>query len=236
MSNNKFRILLVEDEANISSLVGTVLETNGYRILEAKNCAQGKLMFSSHNPDLVILDLGLPDEDGLNLIDYARSKGSTPIIVLSARSDEYDKVEALDKGANDYVTKPFGTAELLARVRAQLRTAAGAAAENLPTEKFILHDLQIDYDKRCVYIAGENAGFTQTEYNILVFLAKHQGKVLTYSAIIKEVWGYPDSGSTKKLQVNMANIRKKLKITPGNNKYLINELGVGYRMCEKDEE
>ena len=241
MNSSKHRILLVEDEQNITSLIGTVLEANGYKILEAKNCTQGKLMLSSHNPDLVILDLGLPDEDGTHLIDYARKLGSTPIIVLSARSDENDKVEALDKGANDYITKPFGTLELLARVRAALRNTSGAQPENLPTEKFNLFDLQIDFDKRIVSIGGENANLTVTEYNLVVLLSKHQGKVLTYSNIIKEIWGSsaiqgsPDSGSIKKLQVNMANIRKKLKITPGDNKYIINELGVGYRMCDEND-
>lgn len=240
MSGNKQKILLVEDEVNIASLVSTILEAQDYKMLLARNCAQGKMMLSSHNPDLVILDLGLPDEDGLNLIDYARSIGSTPIIVLSARSDEADKVLALDKGAGDYVTKPFGNAELLARVRAQLRYSKNIISDNLPTEKFILRDLVIDFDKRMVTLKGENTGLTATEYNIVVLLSKYQGKVLTYSNIIKEIWGYqggnyPDSGSIKKLQVNMANIRKKLNITPGNNKYIINELGVGYRMCDESD-
>ncbi|MBE6731774.1 MAG: response regulator transcription factor [Ruminococcaceae bacterium] len=235
MKNSKQKILIIEDEANISNLVSTVLETNGYKPLIAKNCGQGKMMFSSHIPDLVILDLGLPDEDGLNFIDYARANGNTPIIVLSARSDEHDKVEALDKGACDYVTKPFGSAEFLARVRAQLRTSNNIPADNTPLEKFVLHDLQIDFDKHTVTLNGEPVNLTVTEYNIVVLLSKYQGKVLTYTNIIKEIWGYQDGSSIKKLQVNMANIRKKLKIVPGNNKYILNELGVGYRMCDESD-
>ena len=235
MKSGKQKILIIEDEANIQNLLATVLETNGYKTLIAKNCNQGKMMFSSHIPDLVILDLGLPDEDGVNFIEYARDLDNTPIIVLSARSDESDKVEALDKGACDYVTKPFGNAELLARVRAQLRTSNSSYTDNTPAEKFILHDLLIDFDKRIVTLNGETVNLTVTEYNIVVLLSKYQGKVLTYTNIIKEIWGYQDNSSIKKLQVNMANIRKKLKITPGNNKYIINELGVGYRMCDESD-
>lgn len=234
MSNNKFKILLVEDEQNILNLVETVLESNGYAFLSAQTCEMGRVMALSHNPDLIILDLGLPDADGLELIRFVRQSSATPIIILSARSAEGDKVEALDLGANDYITKPFGTAELLARVRVALRDNRRMAA-GAPSAKFQLKDLQIDYDKRQVQLAGEIVTLTQTEYNILAMLAQHAGKVLTYSAIIKEVWGYQDTGSIKRLQVNMANIRKKLGIKPGDSRYILNELGVGYRMREENE-
>ena len=234
MSNNKFKVLLVEDEQNILNLVETVLESNGYAFLSAQTCEMGRVMTLSHNPDLIILDLGLPDADGLELIRFVRQSSATPIIILSARSAEGDKVEALDLGANDYITKPFGTAELLARVRVALRDNRRMAA-GAPSAKFQLKDLQIDYDKRQVQLAGGIVTLTQTEYNILAMLAEHAGKVLTYSAIIKEVWGYQDTGSIKRLQVNMANIRKKLGIKPGDSRYILNELGVGYRMREENE-
>ena len=234
MGNNKYKILIIEDEANIRSFVGTILETNGFQALSADTCAMGRTMFLSHNPDLVILDLGLPDGDGAGLISFIRSTSAAPIIVLSARTNEDDKVSALDLGANDYVTKPFGTGELLARVRVALRDSRRILS-GAPTPKFLLLGLEIDYDKRSVRLNGEAITLTQTEYNILALLSEHAGKVLTYTTIIKAIWGYQDPGSVKRLQVNMANIRKKLGIKPGNNRYIINELGVGYRMREENE-
>ena len=234
MSNNKFKILVIEDETNIRSFVQTVLETNGYQVLTASTCRQGTMMFSSHIPDMVILDLGLPDRDGLEFIRAARIISSVPILVLSARTLEEDKVAALDLGANDYVTKPFGTAELMARVRAALRIRmmTGEVQEGLAGE-FQLDDLTIDYSRRIVTVAGSEVRLTQTEFNILSLLSQHQGKVLTYSTIIRSIWGSQDDGSVKKLQVNMANIRKKLGTVPGDNRYIINELGVGYRMLDE---
>lgn len=236
MSNNRYKILVIEDESNILSLIETILETNNYQVITAKTCAQGKLMLPSHLPDLVMLDLGLPDADGLEFIGFARSNSSVPIVVLSARTQESDKVAALDLGANDYITKPFGTNELLARVRAALRNSRySAESGTLSDGKFTLHDMVIDYDKRMITICGNDVKLTQTEYNIVAYLSAHAGKVLTYTSIIRAVWGTADSGSVKKLQVNMANIRKKLGAKPGENKYIINELGVGYRMCEENE-
>ena len=189
-------------------------------------------MYLSYIPDLIILDLGLPDGDGTALLAEIRKKELTPVIVLSARSDEGEKVRALDMGANDYVTKPFGTAELLARVRSALRSSRHSSNEGrLPGGKFTLRDLTIDYDSRRVWIGEEEIKLTQTEYNIMAFLSEQCGKVMTYSAIINAVWReYPDEGSIKKLQVNMANIRKKLGAQPGEFNYVVNELGVGYRM------
>ena len=189
---------------------------------------------SCHNPDIILLDLGLPDMDGTELIRTIRASSNIPILVLSARTAEADKVEALDLGANDYITKPFGTAELLARVRAALRTSCIAEPGAPPGKSFCVADLSIDYDSRRVTVAGQEIRLTQTEYNIVAFLSAHAGKVLTYSAIIRAVWGAGDDGSIKKLQVNMANIRKKLGSTPGDNRYISNELGVGYRMYNED--
>ena len=232
MSNNKYKILVVEDDRGIANFVQTVLETNGYQVLCAEKCRQGVLMLSSHVPDLVVLDLGLPDMDGEEFIQIVRRDSLVPIIVLSARTEESDKVAALDLGANDYITKPFGTAELLARVRAALRTNRHNSLSAAPGSTFILDDLIINYDRRQVSISGNPVHLTQTEYNILAFLSQHVGKVMTYSAIIRSIWGSMDSGSIKKLQVNMANIRKKLGCTPGESRYVINELGVGYRMLD----
>ena len=234
MSNNKYKILVIEDESNIRSFVQTILESNGYHVLTASTCQQGIMMFSSHVPDLVILDLGLPDRDGLDFIQVIRQESSVPILVLSARTMESDKVCALDFGANDYVTKPFGTAELMARVRAALRIRMlpGESSDNVGGI-YRIDDLVIDCERRIVTIAGAEVKLTQTEFNILTLLAQHRGKMLTYSTIIRRIWGSMDEGSIKKLQVNMANIRKKLKIKPGDNRYVVNELGVGYRMLEE---
>lgn len=234
MKNNRYKILVIEDESNIRSFTKAVLEANDYQVLTAETFVNGVMMFSSHRPDLVLLDLGLPDKDGLDFIRFIREQQeATPILVLSARTSETDKVEALDLGANDYITKPFGTAELLARVRAALRISQYSTSLLVSGGKFVMHDLIIDYDRRLVTIAGEEIKLTQTEYNILILLAKYPGKVLTYATIIREVWGPSDDGGVKKLQVNMANLRKKLGIRPGDNRYIINELGVGYRMCEE---
>ena len=235
MSNNKYKILLVEDDRNIASMIQTVLDTNGYQVLTAQRCQQGILMLTSHVPDLVLLDLGLPDMDGIEFIRIARRGSTIPIIVLSARTEEQDKVTALDLGANDYITKPFGTAELLARVRASLRINRMNLQATMPGSVFTLEDLVIDYDRRQVMIGGNVIHMTQTEFNILSLLSQQTGKMMTYAAIIKAIWGTMDDGSVKKLQVNMANIRKKLGCKPGENRYIINELGVGYRMPDPQE-
>ena len=232
MSNNKFKVLIVEDEANICSFIQTLLETNDYQALVANTCSMGQTLFTSHNPDLVILDLGLPDRDGVELIRFIRQKYLTPIIVLSARTTEQDKIEALDLGANDYITKPFGTGELLARVRAALRVTRYSSVG--PSGVFKAQDLTINYERRKVFVGEEEIKLTQTEDNIVAFLSEHAGRVMTYAAIVKAIWGDTDCGSTKKLQVNMANIRRKLGSRPGLNTYILNELGVGYRMIDED--
>ena len=231
MSNNRYKILLVEDEANIRNFVKALLTTNNYQVFIAENATQGTMMFKSHCPDLVLLDLGLPDMDGLDWLQEIRKESMTPIIVLSARYDERDKVNALDYGANDYITKPFGTAELQARIRTALRNSNPfMGSGNFLQGKFKSGDLEIDYDERKIFIAGEELKLTQTEYNIVSLLAKKAGRVLTYAEIVQAVWGSDDVGSTKKLQVNMANIRKKMGSKPGANKYIQNELSIGYRM------
>ncbi len=234
MIQNKYKILLVEDEVNIRNLVATMLDTAGYQTIPADSVQSAKTLYSSYLPDLIILDLGLPDMDGMNLLDFVRTNALTPIIVLSARSDEADKISALDQGANDYITKPFSSGELLARVRVALRNHRFSSEEGrFPGGRFTVKDLEIDYDGRQVFIKGEEIKLTQTEYNIVALLSENCGKMMTYAAIIKAIWGgYPQEGSIKKLQVNMANIRKKFGDKPGEQNYIANELGVGYRMNE----
>ena len=234
MIQNKYKILLVEDEANIRNLVATMLETSGYQALSAESLSNAKTLYASHMPDLIILDLGLPDADGMTLLDFVRHDSLTPIIVLSARSNEADKIKALDRGANDYITKPFSSGELLARVRVALRNNRFSSDEGrLPGGKFTIKDLEIDYDARRIYMNNDEIKLTQTEYNIVAFLSENCGKMMTYCAIIKAIWGESaQDGSRKKLQVNMANIRRKFGDKPGESNYISNELGVGYRLNE----
>lgn len=237
MTNNRYKILLVEDDSGIRSVMTTLLEAADYQVILADSCGMARTMFASYQPDVVILDLGLPDGDGMTVLSYLRQDSLPPVIVLSARSDDRDKVQALDAGANDYVTKPFSSAELLARIRMVLRNYQHRAQSGkLPGGRFQVRDLSIDYDARQVFIGGTEVKLSQTEYNIVALLSEHCGKMMTYSAIIKGVWGYPDEGSTKKLQVNMANIRKKFGVKPGEAWYITNELGVGYRMNGEREE
>ena len=210
MSNNKYKVLIIEDEQNINNLLDTLMQANGYQTIIATSCGSGLMMYASHRPDIVILDLGLPDKDGISFLTEIRKTDFTPVIVLSARSDEKDKVEALNLGANDYVTKPFGSEELVARVRSALRTVLYQAHDSeLPTGKFQTGDLLIDYEARRVFIGDEEIKLTQTEYNIVDLLSRHP--------------------------VNMANIRKKFGVKPGKKSFIINELGVGYRMCDDSE-
>lgn len=235
MNSNKYKVLVIEDDAHICNLLSTVLESAGYHVITAVTCALALSLNASYTPDLILLDLGLPDKDGMVFLEALRKDSPTPVIVLSARSSETDKVSALDAGANDYMTKPFSTAELLARVRSALRSSRISDAAKLPGGRFVLYDLTIDYDTRRVTLSGGEIKLTQTEYNILAFLAEHNGKVMTYSAIIKAIWGQPDDGAVKKLQVNMANIRRKLCEKPGDPHYIVNELGVGYRLRGEGE-
>ena len=229
--NNKYKILLVEDDENIRIMVSAMLTSSGYQVIEATTCSTAVTLACSHNPDLIVLDLGLPDKDGTELLTLVRKNDLTPIIVLSARSDEAEKVKAFDLGGNDYITKPFSAAEFLARVRSVLRFSQHRADEGrLSGGCFCVQDLRSEYDSRRVFIGDTEIKLTQTEYNILAYLSEYSGKVMTYSAIVKAIWGHSTMGGVKRLQVNMANIRRKLGIKPGENNYIVNELGVGYRM------
>ena len=228
------KILVVEDEKSISGFIRAILTSNGYDVIVAHSGSEAFSMISSHCPDLVVLDLGLPDIDGMDIISSVRQWTQLPILVVSARSHEKDKVEALDRGADDYITKPFGAAELLARVRVAIRhTRLGVGGEGgAASGKFSAGDLVIDYDKHQVLIAGENTHLTQNEYRIVALLGKCAGKVLTYDFIMKELWGPQSKGSNQILRVNMANIRRKIEKNPAEPQYIFTEVGVGYRMIE----
>jgi two-component system KDP operon response regulator KdpE len=227
--DNKPCVLIVEDEHNILSFMRTVLQANGYRVIEACDATQAITMIQSHLPDLMILDLGLPDMDGMNVIRSVRAWSKLPILVVSARDQERDKVMALDLGADDYVTKPFGTPELLARIRTELRHAQPV---NSAEEAFVSGDLTVDFFRRRVFVEGQEAHLTQIEFRIVTVLARNAGRVLTYDALITEVWGPNALGDNQILRVNMANIRRKLEKNPAAPRYIITEIGVGYRMNE----
>ena len=232
-------IWCVEDDPSIREIEVYALNSTG---LEARGFADGGEFWEAldtEQPELVLLDVMLPGEDGVAILKRLRSDEryrEIPVIMATAKGTEFDKVQSLDFGADDYITKPFGTEELLARIRAVLRSHRHSEEkESSHGGKFRLQDLLIDYDTRQVFVGKEEIDLTQTEYNIMAFLSVHAGKVLTYAAIIRAVWGYSDYGSVKKLQVNMKNIRKKMGVTPGEKRYIINELGVGYRMLAEDE-
>ena len=232
---NKPQILFVEDDTAVGNLIATTLETQNYQFRRARNGAQAVMDALSYRPDVMLLDLGLPDIDGLDIIKNVRQWSQVPIIVLSARNRERDKVEALDLGADDYVTKPFGTAELLARIRIALRHVSTGAPDT-PTGKAQNGRLTIDYDKRRVYLDDHEIHLTQVEYKIVMLTMLHIGKVLTYDFIIRCVWGARPTVNNQILRVNMANIRRKLEENPADPQFIITETGVGYRMIDHAEE
>lgn len=221
-------IIIIEDEKNICSFIENVLTPQNYQITAAGTGAEGLRLITALNPDLILLDLGLPDMDGLDLISEVRTWSPVPIIVISARTLERSKVAALDMGADDYLTKPFGTNELLARIRTALRHSQKTAEPQ--AKRYEVGDLLIDFERRLVKVKGEDVHLTQIEYKLVSLLAQNAGKVLTYESIISKIWGpYADSDN-QILRVNMAHIRRKLEENPGEPKYIFTEIGVGYRM------
>ena len=227
--NNAASILVIEDEAVIRRFVKAALEEDGHRVYEADSVARGLIEAGTRKPDLVVLDLGLPDGDGVALLLDLRSWSSVPVIVLSARVDEGDKIAALDAGADDYLTKPFGTGELQARVRAQLRRRGSSAASE--SDKVTLGDVVIDLGLRSVSRAGEPLHLTQLEYRLLVALIAQRGKVLTHRQLLKEVWGPAHIEHNHYLRIYMAHLRQKLEQDPAQPRYLLTETGVGYRLA-----
>ena len=229
---NKQVILIIEDEKNIGNYIETIVISNGYKALRAMNGMSGLSLCTSHHPDLILLDLGLPDIDGGEVLERVRGFSAVPVIVISARTQEGEKVQALDKGADDYITKPFGSEELLARIRTALRHSAQIASTG-PRETVYSRDgLVIDFDKRVVMLNGEDIHLTQIEYKLVSLLAKNAGKVLTYDFILKEIWGPYADTDNQILRVNMANIRRRLESNPAEPHYIFTEIGVGYRMKE----
>ena len=234
--NIREKILVVEDEKSIAHFISTVLANNGYEAMQARSGSEAISMISSHCPDLIILDLGLPDMDGLDILRQLRSWSSLPVVVVSARAHEKDKVTALDLGADDYLTKPFGTDELLARVRTAIRHTRTASGNDEIAQKgtYTVRELTIDYNKHQVLKNGQNVRLTLSEFRIVALLGKNAGKVLTYDFIIRELWGPRASGDNQILRVNMANIRRKIEKNPAEPEYLFTEVGVGYRLAEND--
>jgi len=222
-------VLLIEDEAKIRSVIRSTLTRHGYRLYEASTGREGMANAAARNPDLILLDLGLPDLDGLEVIRQVRRWAAIPIIVLSARGQEQSKVNALDAGADDYVTKPFGINELLARMRVVLRHAARRAeADGEPV--FAVGDLRVDLEHREVRVAGKTVRLTPIEFKLLAVLVKQAGKVLTYRQLLKEVWGPLHVAEAHYVRVYMQHLRNKLEAKPAHPRYLITELGVGYRL------
>ncbi len=232
----KDRVLVVEDDKSIRNFFRTILEANNYDVIMADTGAEAYSMITSQCPDVVILDLGLPDMDGIKILKSVREWSSMPIIVVSARTHERDKVEALDLGADDYITKPFGTSELLARIRNAIRhvRASYLTPEGMQTGIFRSGGMVIDYDKHRVYIDGADANLTQNEYKLVSLLGRYAGKVLTYDFIIKEIRGPNMKTDNRILRVNMANIRRKIEKNPAQPRYIFTEVGVGYRIVDPD--
>ena len=221
-------LLLVEDEPEIRRFLRISLAAEGYRIIESPNAKRGAIDAKTHKPDMAIVDLGLPDYDGVHVIKAIREWSPMPILVLSARIQETSKIEALDAGADDYVTKPFGVGELLARVRAALRHGARPAAGT----ELALGDVRINFEKRVASKGGAEVHLTPIEFRLLSCLAKHIGMVVTHRQLLSEVWGPTHAADTHYLRVYMKQLREKLETDPAQPKYLLTETGVGYRLVD----
>ena len=228
MKENPATILLIEDERQMRRFLRVTLQSESYGVIEAETAADGLSQAAMRNPDIIILDLGLPDMDGLEVIKKLREWSAVPVIIISAREQEGDKIKALDRGADDYLTKPFGVGELLARIRVALRHA-------VPQDKdqgesvFIADDLKIDFLKRQVYIGTREIHLTPIEYRLLTVLVRNAGRVMTHRQILKEVWGPPYIEQTHYLRVFMNQLRKKIEADSTRPRFLLNEPGIGYR-------
>ena len=225
---NEYLVLVVEDDKPIRNLITTTLKMNSYRFITAEKGNEAIMLIASHQPDIIILDLGLPDIDGCEVIEHIRTWSEVPIIIVSARSEDRDKITALDKGADDYLTKPFSVEELLARLRVIQRRLM--KSENVPVTEFVNGRLRIDYISGCVYLSEEELHLTPIEYKLLCLLAKNNGKVLTHKYIIQAVWGSPADNSEASLRVFMATLRKKLD--DSKQALIQTHIGIGYRMMK----
>jgi two-component system, OmpR family, KDP operon response regulator KdpE len=229
MSDEKELILLIEDEPQMRRFLRITLTTQGYRLVEAATAQEGLMQATTRNPDVVLLDLGLPDLDGLEVTRRLREWTQTPVIVISAREQEQDKVRALDAGADDYLTKPFSAGELLARIRVALRHAAKQKAGR-QEPVFTLHNLRVDLEQRQVFVNEKEVHLTPLEYKLLIVLIRNAGKVITHSQILKEVWGPAYVSEVQYLRVYMTQLRHKLEADPSRPRFLMNEPGIGYRL------
>ena len=229
--SQKLTAVIIEDEKNICRFIESVLNSENYRTFTAASAADGLSVITSQCPDIILLDLGLPDMDGLEVIRSVRQFGDIPVIVISARTQEEEKVAALDAGADDYVTKPFGTSELMARIRTALRHHHRTSDSSDPV--YSCGGLVIDFEKRLITLNGREVHLTQIEYKLVSLLARQAGKVLTYDYLMRQIWGPYSDNNNQILRVNMAHIRRKLEKNPAEPEYIFTEIGVGYRMREE---
>ena len=229
---NKPLILVVEDDRPVQNLMITTLKAHDYRYLTAMSGETAILEASSHNPDIILLDLGLPDMDGIEVIKRIRTWSNVPIIIISARSEDSDKVEALDAGADDYLTKPFSVEELLARLRVTERRLVANQTEQLPSAVFVNGKLRVDFSAGCAYLDEEELHLTPIEYKLLCLLSKNVGKVLTHTFITQNIWGHSWENDVASLRVFMTTLRKKLEKNSDSVQYIQTHVGVGYRMLK----
>jgi two-component system KDP operon response regulator KdpE len=235
MAEDKELILLIEDEPQMRRFLRITLQIQGYRLIESATARDGLMQATTRNPDVVLLDLGLPDLDGLEVTKRLREWSQTPIIVISAREQEQDKVKALDAGADDYLTKPFNASELLARIRVALRHGARQNTDkNEPV--FTLRNLRVDLAQRQVFVSDKEVHLTPIEYKLLMVLVRHAGKVITHTQLLKEVWGPAHINEVHYLRVYMTQLRHKLETDPARPRFLMNEPGIGYRLKYEPEE
>ena len=232
---NNILILVVEDDAPVRNLIGTTLKTHGYDYISASNGESAVMQASSHNPDIVLLDLGLPDIDGVDVIKKIRTWSEMPIIVISARAEDKDKIDALDAGADDYLTKPFSVEELLARIRVTERRLSAKQSSNKSEAVFVNGNLKIDYAAGCAYLSGEELHLTPIEYKLLCLLSKNVGKVLTHTFITQKIWGAAWESNIASLRVFMATLRKKIEPSADSPQYIQTHVGIGYRMIKIDD-
>ena len=233
---NKYLILVVEDDPSVKSLITTTLQMHEYRYVTASGGNAAIMQTTSHRPDIILLDLGLPDMDGVDVIKKVRTWSNVPIIVISARSEDTDKIDALDAGADDYLTKPFSVEELLARLRVTQRRLAIMQNENKTDESVFTNGaLRIDYAAGCAYMNGEELHLTPIEYKLLCLLANNIGKVLTHTYITQKIWGNSMESDIASLRVFMATLRKKLESNPNSPQYIQTHIGVGYRMMKVED-
>ncbi len=235
MPEEKELILLIEDEPQMRRFLRITLQSQGYRFVEAATAKEGLMQATTRNPDVVLLDLGLPDLDGLEVTKRLREWSQTPIIVISAREQEQDKVKALDAGADDYLTKPFNASELLARIRVALRHASRQLSDQ-NNAVFVIRNLRLDLAQRQVFVDDREVHLTPIEYKLLTVLVRHAGKVITHTQLLKDVWGPAHVNEVQYLRVYMTQLRHKLEADPARPQFLMNEPGIGYRFKYEPEE